>query len=195
MNIQFSNNLKIRVWRWHFFAGLMVLPFAIVLAITGAIYLFNTQYNDFVDTQLAKTRNTVFIDSETPQELPRSYASLLGVFQEKFPDAKLVKVVLPKQELAIVKIEALLGSKKQTFWIDQYSASILHKIATENRLMVFVKKLHGELMGGDLGSLIVEFMAVWMIALIFTGYYMWFNNRPVSTNGRGRVKKAFLDIG
>ena len=27
-------------WRWHFYAGLFVAPFMILLAITGIIYLF-----------------------------------------------------------------------------------------------------------------------------------------------------------
>ena len=29
------STLQHRVWRWHFFAGLMVIPFAVILAITG----------------------------------------------------------------------------------------------------------------------------------------------------------------
>ncbi|MEI6145897.1 MAG: PepSY-associated TM helix domain-containing protein, partial [Methylococcales bacterium] len=31
------------VWRWHFYAGLFCIPFAIWLATTGAIYLFKPQ--------------------------------------------------------------------------------------------------------------------------------------------------------
>jgi uncharacterized iron-regulated membrane protein len=31
------------IWRWHFYAGLFVLPFIIILSITGAIYLFKPQ--------------------------------------------------------------------------------------------------------------------------------------------------------
>jgi uncharacterized iron-regulated membrane protein len=30
-------------WRWHFYAGLFVAPFMILLAITGIIYLFKPQ--------------------------------------------------------------------------------------------------------------------------------------------------------
>lgn len=29
------------VWRWHFVAGIITAPFLIVLAVTGAIYLFD----------------------------------------------------------------------------------------------------------------------------------------------------------
>ena len=31
------------VWRWHFYAGLFVIPFVLLLSVTGAIYLFKPQ--------------------------------------------------------------------------------------------------------------------------------------------------------
>nr|WP_250637309.1 PepSY domain-containing protein [Salipiger sp. CCB-MM3] len=34
------------VWRWHFIAGLVILPFVLILAITGGIYLFKDEIND-----------------------------------------------------------------------------------------------------------------------------------------------------
>ncbi len=30
-------------WRWHFYAGLFVAPFMILLALTGIVYLFKPQ--------------------------------------------------------------------------------------------------------------------------------------------------------
>jgi len=35
-NISFYN----LAWRWHFYAGLFVIPFLILLSVTGIIYLF-----------------------------------------------------------------------------------------------------------------------------------------------------------
>ncbi len=37
------------VWRWHFYAGLVCIPFLIVLSITGAIYLFRPQVEAWID--------------------------------------------------------------------------------------------------------------------------------------------------
>ncbi len=34
------------VWRWHFIAGLIILPFLLIIAVTGAIYLFKDEFND-----------------------------------------------------------------------------------------------------------------------------------------------------
>src|SRR3954462_1300887 len=36
------------IWRWHFFAGLLVIPFMLNLAVTGSLYLFKDEINDTV---------------------------------------------------------------------------------------------------------------------------------------------------
>ena len=37
------------VWRWHFYAGLFCIPFIIVLASSGSIYLFKPQIESWID--------------------------------------------------------------------------------------------------------------------------------------------------
>lgn len=44
------------VWRWHFYAGLIFLPFLLILAVTGGVYLFKPQienhlYKDLYEVQ------------------------------------------------------------------------------------------------------------------------------------------------
>jgi len=43
-----ASNLYRAVWRWHFFAGLLILPFLITLSITGGIYLFREEVDQFI---------------------------------------------------------------------------------------------------------------------------------------------------
>ncbi|MEC8879964.1 MAG: PepSY-associated TM helix domain-containing protein, partial [Pseudomonadota bacterium] len=38
--------------RWHFYLGLCTAPFLLILSITGAIYLFNDELNDWIYPQL-----------------------------------------------------------------------------------------------------------------------------------------------
>ncbi len=40
------------VWRWHFYAGLFVLPFLITLSITGGLYLFRNEIDGIVHADL-----------------------------------------------------------------------------------------------------------------------------------------------
>ena len=43
-----DSQLYRRIWRWHFFAGLVCVPFILSLAMTGALYLFHAQIDDLV---------------------------------------------------------------------------------------------------------------------------------------------------
>lgn len=37
------NALYRTIWRWHFYAGLFVVPMILILSLTGAAYLFKPQ--------------------------------------------------------------------------------------------------------------------------------------------------------
>lgn len=41
-----SNALYFTAWRWHFYAGLFVIPFVMTLAITGMIMLLTTSQSN-----------------------------------------------------------------------------------------------------------------------------------------------------
>ncbi len=43
-----ANALYRAIWRWHFYAGLIVAPILLVMAITGSIYLFNSEIDDLL---------------------------------------------------------------------------------------------------------------------------------------------------
>src|SRR6187551_708345 len=38
-----TGSLYRTMWRWHFYAGLFVIPFVLVLSLSGAVYLFKPQ--------------------------------------------------------------------------------------------------------------------------------------------------------
>ena len=40
------------VWRWHFYAGLLVLPFLIWLAVTGGLFVFKDTIDDAFHREL-----------------------------------------------------------------------------------------------------------------------------------------------
>jgi uncharacterized iron-regulated membrane protein len=44
--------LYARVWRWHFFAGLFVAPFACLLALSGSVYLFKPQIESALERRV-----------------------------------------------------------------------------------------------------------------------------------------------
>ncbi len=40
------------IWRWHFYAGLFCLPFIVVLALSGSVYLLKPQIDAYLDRDL-----------------------------------------------------------------------------------------------------------------------------------------------
>jgi uncharacterized iron-regulated membrane protein len=49
-----TSSLYRAVWRWHFYAGLFALPFLIVLAVTGALYLFHREIDGLIHADLKR---------------------------------------------------------------------------------------------------------------------------------------------
>ena len=55
-------------WRWHFYAGLLVLPFLVLLAVTGGIYLFRQELDPIIHRDLMR----VEARATPPRAPPRS---------------------------------------------------------------------------------------------------------------------------
>lgn len=75
-----------RIWRWHFYAGLFVAPFLILLSLTGIVYLFKPQLDNLLYPQLMKV---------TPATQTLSADQLLAKATIAMPDASLRKIPAP----------------------------------------------------------------------------------------------------
>lgn len=152
------------VWRWHFYAGLFCMPFAIWLSITGAIYLFKPQIEHWLD---APYENLTVTTPTTPSQ--QVEAALAAV-----PNTVLNAYELPQSRNSAVSI--LVGRDKSLtrVYVHPQTLDILKVVQEDDRLMRLVFRLHGELLMGDKGSMLVELAASWMIILIITGLYLWY---------------------
>lgn len=169
-----------RVWRWHFYAGLMVLPFAIILAISGSIYLFKSQIETYQQTNI---NHLARVTSGTPL----SADSLLGKLLAEYPQASFVSYTLVDEDDLSVEIELSLPTGTEIFWLNQYDGMVLFHQAKNQQLLSWIKDIHGELLAGNAGSYVVELMASWMIVLIISGLYLWWpKNTQLSVLGNLR---------
>jgi uncharacterized iron-regulated membrane protein len=178
------STLQHRVWRWHFFAGLMVIPFAVILAITGAIYLFKPQFEAAVEARI-NARAAPLAGNVLPAD------DVIAAGIAAHPGAGLVKLVLPASpDDPTAEVELRGADGPRTLWIDRTTGAVLHDTATPERFMTFIKRIHGTLLNGNGGSLVVEVMASWMIILIVTGVYLWW---PRGTSWWRVFVPAFAD--
>nr|WP_315362949.1 PepSY domain-containing protein [Cytobacillus firmus] len=175
------------IWRWHFYAGIIFAPFLIILAVTGAIYLFKPQiegvlYQDYYQV--------------TPQGEKISASQQIEEAKKLYPDAA-VTVYRPGEsadrssEVGIVNNDESL-----TVFINPYTGESLGELNSEDRIMDKIEEFHGELMAGTLGDRIVELAACWAVVLIVTGLYLWFPKKKPGMGGvlfprLNRGKKTF----
>lgn len=168
-------NVKLNawLWKWHFIAGMISLPFIILLSITGGIYLFNADYEQEAKATMQKVVVT---------QNPIGFQEQLDLVS-KHVGKKPASITIPtNKDEATEFVYGRFGKKKSVF-VDPYKSSIVGNYAAKNTNMYKVRKLHGELLGGSFGTKIVELIASWMVVLILTGIFIWWPVRKWSLKG------------
>lgn len=151
------------LWRWHFYAGVFCLPFVLLLALTGATYLFKPYYESWREAGL----HTLAIDGERLSPNAQIAAALAAV-----PESKFLSYRLPQADHEAVLVQLQADRVWQVF-VNPYSGAVLAHYPKEQMLMHVVRTLHGELLLGNIGSVLVELAACWAIVLVLTGLYLW----------------------
>jgi uncharacterized iron-regulated membrane protein len=158
-----------RVWRWHFFAGLLVAPVLLVLALTGALYLFDAE----IDAWWTRDIGTV-----APTTAARPLGEQEAAVQAAYPGATLKRYQHPPapDRAAIWGLETRDGRALDVY-VDPYRARIAGTLDSGARPMAIAAALHGRLMAGRVGGWVVEAAACWTLVLVVTGLYLWWPRR------------------
>lgn len=152
------------LWRWHFYAGVFAIPFVIILSITGALYLFKPQLDELHD---APYRNLI-ISGQASMPDQQVAVALAAV-----PNAKFVAYELPREPTDAVNILLNQAGEKIRVYIHPQSLQVLLIEQEDHRFLRIVHDIHGELLMGKSGSILVELAACWAIVLVLTGIYLW----------------------
>jgi uncharacterized iron-regulated membrane protein len=169
-----SRALYRTIWRWHFYAGVFCIPFVILLSLTGAIYLFKPYYESWQENKY----HQLDVGGEKLSANEQIQAAL-----DAIPNGKFLSYRLPQTETEAVLINVQAEQKWQVF-VNPYTGEVLDKQQSQWMLMNLVKTIHGELLMGNAGSILVELAACWAIVLIVTGLYLWW---PRNANGLAGV--------
>jgi uncharacterized iron-regulated membrane protein len=159
-----SKKIYRTLWRWHFYAGVFAIPFVIVLSISGAIYLFKPQIDAFHDRPY---RNLLVTgEAQTPE---RHLAAALAAV----PRSSFFAYELPREKNDAVNILVTQADKKIRVYVHPQTLSVLATELEDDRFLHIIHDLHGELLLGKTGSILVELAACWAIVLMLTGIYLW----------------------
>jgi uncharacterized iron-regulated membrane protein len=153
------------VWRWHFYAGLFAAPVLIILAMTGALYLFDHELDGLLHSRLLRVEPAAQAAGLVAQE---------AALRAAYPAATLRNVVLPRapEEAARWSVTLADGRQREVF-INPYTLNINGEANPALNPLGIARNLHGNLLTGEVGSHIVELVACWTLVMLVTGLYLW----------------------
>ncbi|MEO5586387.1 MAG: PepSY domain-containing protein [Novosphingobium sp.] len=152
------------IWRWHFYAGLLVIPFILILSVTGAAYLFKPQVERWEERAW---RNQ-------PTMRPASPDTQRDAALAAFPGATFHSYRLPQApgDAALIHLALPAGTGMRDVFVSP-AGKVVGVLNPDRRLMQIVHDIHGELLLGRRGSWLVELAASWAIVMILSGLYLW----------------------
>ena len=151
------------IWRWHFYAGLLVIPFILILAVTGAAYLFKPQAERWEERAWRGLPTAAAVSPDAQRD-----AALTA-----YPGAMFHSYRLPQEpgDAVLIHLGLANGTMRDVFVSPE--GKVVGALDPDWRIMQVVHDIHGELLLGSRGSWLVELAASWAIVMILTGLYLW----------------------
>lgn len=198
------------VWRWHFLAALIVIPFVLWQSATGVLYLWSERWMDvsyphlrFVTPSLQHSPPSKQITAAL-RSAPRAARSVVSPTihtHGSVPttdgirasgETNTVSREMPVQEIlisddpnrsTIVLLKDADGLPHAVF-VNPYDATVIGALAGGDWLPGLTRALHGGWPLGTLGSWLLELGDGWALFMILSGAYLWWP--------RGRSLREFL---
>lgn len=153
------------LWRWHFHAGLLCIPFVLVLALTGSVFLFKPQIDAFADRAVDSLSLTAS-RATGEQHIAAALVSL--------PGSTLFAYEVPPEPDDAVRVHLYSqDGVGHIVYVHPESLAVLKTVAHTSRFTEIVRMIHSELLVGRTGSLLVELAASWAVVMLITGLYLW----------------------
>lgn len=177
------------LWGWHFCAGLLVIPFLVIFAVTGGLYLFKPEINHLLYRSMMDVpiQPTPLLSAGA---LEQSAAAAFGghVLQVTMP-------ARPTQSAEIIVKTA--ANETRTAFLDPYTGRIIGSIASGG-VMQIIRKIHSLQYFGFWASCLMEITAGWIIILALSGLYLWWprgrRGGVLTVRGAPRVRLFWRDL-
>lgn len=175
------------IWRWHFYAGVIVLPVLMWLAATGALYLYKPEIEGWLYRDWSVVQ---------PAGKPQPIASMIASV-ERQSGAIVTQVSRPAGASESWRMTLRLpdGEKRMAF-VDPYRGAVL---GTTNAggVMDTVRLLHSLAITGPIGNALVEIVAGWAVVLVLTGLILWWprgGSPVIGVRGKPRSRMFWRDL-
>lgn len=185
MSDQISVHRK-RTQRWrqlwldiHFYLGLWVGGFLVILGLTGSILVFFQEIDEWLNPHLLTV--TVPTDTERATEPVYQLDEIIrAVKRAAAPDSTVTSLYAPRTPEGVLAIDADQASGDwQRIFVDPYQATVTgirYYRADEwmpDYLIDFIFRLHFSLLLGDRGITLVAVLALFLLISLLTGLLLW----------------------
>jgi len=194
-------NLYGRLWRWHFFAALIVIPFVLWQSVTGTLYLWSEWCMDRVHPQLRFVRpqqqqvplseqiqaalrsvqkrdGSVSAPAELHVEGGAPHSSGVAPHHGMAGPSSGIAVqgvLVPDDPGRSTMVVFQTGASGLPFpvFVDPYTGVVLGRLSSTAWLPGITRALHGGWPLGEPGSWLLELGDGWAILMLATGLYLW----------------------
>jgi len=185
-------------WRIHFWAALIASPFVLVAMLTGLLYIFTPQIETGLYGHLERVTppaGAAMLPLDSMVLAARSAAPAGLELQSVLPpatpqDALKVSFAPPSRAAGehaghvpaagAAAVRPASGLAKRTVFVDPYSARVLGAQIDQDRFSEWARRLHSRLLQGESLRWMIELAASWMLVMLLTGVYLWWqqSNQP-----------------
>lgn len=150
-------------WRWHFYAGLYVIPFLAMLATTGLIMLW-------INVLAGRDGENLAV---VPGPAPLAVSAQAEAATAAVPGGALAGYVAPAAADRAALFRVAAGEDATLVAVDPFTGALVDQHPYRAGWYDVVSQIHGTLLIGDLGDRLIEIAASLGVVLIATGLYLW----------------------
>ncbi len=193
---EFSRPFYLAAWRWHFYAGLYVAPFMIMLAVTGLMMMylavFDGRDGEKIIVQIPQSGEQLSIAEQSQQAL----ASI--------PGGNLVEWIKAPADNGASVFRIAANDVHVMVAVNPYTGEVLESWNRRDGWYDFFSDIHGTLLLGVTGDRMIEIAASLGFILVVTGCYLWWPRGEkgsttfapnLSERGRNLWKSLHMTIG
>lgn len=182
-----TESLYRAVWRWHFYAGIVVLPVLAWMAVTGGLYLYKDEleralYRDWIVTRMIAP--------------PLPIAEMVARVEAQ-TGGHVRQVTRPAAADESWRIAFVDGAGEERLAFVRPDAGLVLGTTRAGGPMELIKQLHSLTVAGPIGNILIEIVAGWAILLVLTGFYLWWpraGNRALSLAGRVGERRFWRNL-
>ncbi|WP_190336452.1 PepSY-associated TM helix domain-containing protein [Vibrio sp. S9_S30] len=175
-----AKSLYFLTWRWHFYAGLFVIPFMLMLSLTGIVMLFDDElesirYGDILVVEPADSRIAV--------------SEQLALVKQEYGGATVTQFIPAASDTSPNRFNVRLANGSNLLiLVNPYNGDILGKINRDDSWYALANEIHSTLLVGDVGDYLIEISSSLSIVLLVTGIYLWLPSDNASKAGFLKIR-------